>query len=548
MTIVKAADYGIKPNCDITEQLIDLSEKLKNIDGEKTVTFEKSTYYIDSKKCKKYILYITNTVGDKEYSKKETPHLNTVALYIKDVDNLTFDANNSVFMIDGKATNIVLDNCKNITIKNLEIRHKHPDMHEFKVINKDTFYVDFEIDRDTQYIIEHGKLFFYGNDYKKRIKPSSTYRWPWIGLIREATSNNIKRVTHPLLYGMKTKLIRDRVIRCYYYKKTSRFKLGDCFYVFDLRRQFAGIFADKCKNIVLDNIKQRFNYSLATVFQSCSNISILNSTFAPEEGSARKMASVADFIQVCMCRGDVVIRNNYFDGAGDDCLNVHGMHLKIIDINQSENKMTVRYMHPQSHGYNSFEPGDTIAFINTKTLCEFGQTVIKDSKLINEYDIELTVDSVENAVTGEVIEDISACPNVYFENNEMNRIITRGLLLTTRGKVVVENNRFINTTMSSILLSDDAKSWYESGMCKDVTIKNNIIDFCAQTPILIKPENLIHKKAVHENINIIGNEFKQYDGYCISAKSTDNILIKDNKFNSDKIIKQNNCQNVKIDQ
>ena len=162
------------------------------------------------------------------------------------------------------------------------------------------------------------------------------------------------------------------------------------------------------------------------------------------------MASVADFIQVCMCRGDVVIRNNYFDGAGDDCLNVHGMHLKIIDINQAENKLTVRYMHPQSHGYNSFEPGDTIAFINTKTLCEFGQTMIKDPKLINEYDIELTVDSVENAVTGEVIEDISACPNVYFENNEMNRIITRGLLLTTRGKVVVENNRFINTTMSSI--------------------------------------------------------------------------------------------------
>ena len=28
--------------------------------------------------------------------------------------------------------------------------------------------------------------------------------------------------------------------------------------------------------------------------------------------------------------------------------------------------------------------------------------------------------------------------------------------------------------MSGILLSDDASSWYESGMCKDVTISNNV--------------------------------------------------------------------------
>lgn len=203
-------------------------------------------------------------------------------------------------------------------------------------------------------------------------------------------------------------------------------------------------------------------------------------------------------------------------------------------------------MHPQSHGFNPLRAGDTIAFINPKTLLETARTGIISTELIGEYEIRLTLDSAEQAAVGDVIEDISACPNVTFSNNVLNRIITRGLLLTTRGRVLVENNQFISTSMSSILLSDDAKSWYESGMCRDVTIRNNTIEYCGQTPILIKPENKLHSAAVHKNIRIIGNTFKKYKGFCIKAKSSDNIEIKNNRFNSNKIIKHKNCGNVSV--
>lgn len=292
----------------------------------------------------------------------------------------------------------------------------------------------------------------------------------------------------------------------------------------------------------MDNIKQRFNYSLALVLQDSKDISFINSEFATEKNSARKMASVADFIRVCMCRGNINIKNNLFDGAGDDCLNVHGVHFKIMRI--IDNKLIVRFIHQQSHGYNPLHTGDEIAFINPKTLLEHGKTKIINSKLIDEYSIELEVDSVKNAVIGEVIEDISACPDICFADNTLNHIITRGLLLTTRGKVIVENNNFKSNSMSGILLSDDAKSWYESGMCRDVTIQNNIFDYCGQTPILIKPENSVHKGAVHENIKILDNHFKNYRGYAIKAKSSSDIFVQNNKYNSKKIIKTVNCKNV----
>lgn len=540
MKIIKASEFNIFPNEDITENLVELFEYLKTIDEEKTVVFDKGTYYIDSEKCKKYMLYITNTVGDNEFSKDEIPHLNAVPFYFNGVNDIVFDGSNSVFVIDGKVTNIAMENCKNITVKNIEIRHAHPDMHELKVVRKTLFDIDFEIDRDTQYEFDNGKLYFYGKDYRVAAYKNISNAF-WIGLIREKSRQKIKRVNHPLLSALKVSDLGNRKIRVSF-PNTFRFKMGDCYYIFDVRRQFAGIFVNRCENVILKNIKQRFNYSLALVAQDSENITVDSVQFSPEKDSARKMASVADFIQICMCRGNVSIKNSYFDGAGDDSLNVHGIHFKITNI--VGNQLTVRFSHPQSHGFNPLRAGDKIAYINTDTLIEKGTAIIEKSELLNEYEILLTVSNVNDAKTGIVIEDTDACPNLEFENNIMTRIITRGLLITTRGKVNISNNNFISTTMSGILLSDDAKSWYESGMCRDVTISKNVFEYCGQTPILIKPENRVYAGAVHKNIKLTENTFKNYKGYCIKAKNTDGIFIKENKFSNNKKIKSKNCNNI----
>lgn len=540
MKTFHAVDYNIKPGCEITVALCELIEKIAGTDGEKSVCFEKGTYYIDSEKCKKYMLYITNTVGDNEFSADETPHLNAVPLYFKGMDYLTFDGNGSVFVIDGKVTNVAVEKCRNITLKNMEIRYAHPDMHEMKVVRVASFFVDFQIDGDTQFKFSDNKLYFYGKDYCAPADKDAANAH-WIGLIRKNTPNKVKRVSHPLAGALKISRLKKNIVRAYFLN-TLRFKTADCFYIYDVRRQFAGIFINESENIVLQNIKQRFNYSLALVLQDCKNVDVNSVQFSPEKNSARKLASVADFIQVCMCRGKISITNSLFEGAGDDCINVHGVHFKMQSVNG--NKIIVRFMHNQSHGYLPIHTGDEIAFINPDTLLQEGKTVVKDARLLNEYEIELTLDSARNAAVGHVVEDITACPEVYFADNTVNRIITRGCLFTTRGKVVVENNRFISNSMSGILLSDDAKSWYESGMCRDVTIRNNIFDYCGKTPILIKPENKIHGGAVHKNIRIIHNVFKKYRGFCVYAKSSDNIVLKDNVYHSQKHIKTVNCSNV----
>ncbi|MDO4381245.1 MAG: right-handed parallel beta-helix repeat-containing protein, partial [Clostridia bacterium] len=526
MEKIYAADYNIHPGHDVTTELSSLLNDLRKTEKQKTVIFEKGTYFIDSEKCEKHMLVITNTAGEKEFNPGETPHLNAVALYFEGISNLVFDGNDSVFVIDGKVTNIALENCRNIELRNFEIRHVHPDMHELRVLRKSPFSVDFEIDSESYYEVKDKKLAFVGKDYKVVTDRKATLAG-WIGLIRTETPEKIERVLHPLASSFSVADLGENRIRVKY-PATFRFKEGDRFYIYDVRRQYAGIFVNKCRDVSLENISQRFNYSLALVAQDTENIDAEGLVFAPESGSARKMASVADFVQLCMCRGKVSVRNSVFDGAGDDCLNVHGVHFKIVG--KKDDCITVRFMHSQTYGFNPLRSGDTIAFVDPRTLLEKETAEIKKSEMIDEYNIKLTLDSADGAVVGDVIEDISACPELDFENNILKKIITRGLLITTRGKVKIRNNRFVSTSMSSILLSDDAKSWFESGMCRNVTIENNIIDYCGQTPILIKPENAVYEGAVHKNIKIIDNEFKDYSGFCVSAESTDEILMKGNKL------------------
>ena len=89
----------------------------------------------------------------------------------------------------------------------------------------------------------------------------------------------------------------------------------------------------------------------------------------------------------------------------------------------------------------------------------------------------------------------------------MSRIPTRGFLITTRRRVLVEDNEFLNTHMSAILVEDDARGWYESGCVRDMTIRGNRFIRCGEPVIHINPRNTVANDSVHRNIRIENNEF-----------------------------------------
>lgn len=529
--LISASDFGVVPGREVEKELTALFKSLSETKGEKELYFEPGEYFIDASKCEKELFYITNTVGDNEFKKGEIPHENRAAFNLKGINDLYIKGDGAVFTIDGQCTNMAIRDCENITVEGITIKVVSPDMHELAAERVTPFYVDFRLDKESNYVKTAKGFAFKGTDYQVDFTDCALNAH-WIGRIRKESINSLRRVGHPLLGCHKIKELDDRLFRAYYFVPRG-IKKGDRYYLFDVRRKYAGIFAERCKNLTLRGIKQRFNYSLALVAQDCENVNVEKVDFSPEEGGARLMASVADFMQICMCRGDVNITDSFYQGAGDDCLNVHGIHFKIESIEKKAQggELKVKFMHPQSHGFNPLRVGDDIEYIDTKSMLSKGKAKILSSSLLDEYTISLSVDSLNGGEKGMVIEDVTACPNLYFAGNELTRIITRGLLITTRGKVVVKNNIFADTQMSSILFSDDAKSWYESGMVCDAVIQGNKFLTCGSGKnIWILPENSVHEGAVHGDFLIEDNIFASPKNGGISAKSTRSVTIRNNKI------------------
>ena len=84
--------------------------------------------------------------------------------------------------------------------------------------------------------------------------------------------------------------------------------------------------------------------------------------------------------------------------------------------------------------------------------------------------------------------------------------------------------------MSAIAVSNDARSWYESGPVYDLTIRNNHFIECGSPVINIAPENNRPNGTVHKGIRIENNRFTLKDKQAIYARWTDNIRISGNYF------------------
>lgn len=168
-----------------------------------------------------------------------------------------------------------------------------------------------------------------------------------------------------------------------------------------------------------------------------------------------------------------------------------------------------------------------------------GNGMVKRFELLTKdtfiLEFESEIPKVLNA--GYSIENISWTPNATITNCFVGSCRARGYLISTPGKVVIENNVF-ETSGSAILIAGDANNWYESGAVTDVTIRNNefrtacnssFYQFCNAIisiyPEIPEPDSL---RPFHKNIRIENNSFAPSDYPILYALSVDGLRFTNN--------------------
>jgi hypothetical protein len=491
------------------------------------LTFPPGRYDFWTSKAEKREYFVSNTTTEQECSSK----IKNIAILFEGMSNLTLEGNGSLFVFHGKTITFALDSCRNIRIANLSVDFERPSMTELTIEKLSPTRMIASIHPDSHYTIMDGRIRFYGegwgmNDHFFCIQTDTVQ-----GTNQYSSWDAVKDAKATELEPFKVMFENDF--------SPTNYVAGRTLTIRSHIRDHVGVFVNRSSNITLEDVNLHYMHGLGVVSQFSENLTYRHVHITPSRG--RTIAAFADGMHFSGCKGFIELKECLFRGLHDDPVNVHGTYLRIM---KTENIHThiVRYMHGQTYGFQPYYEGDTLAFVSHKTLLTEGRaTVVKVSRLSErEYRVELDEPLPANITEGDCLENITWTPSLHIDGCIMEMTNTRGLLVTTPRKVVVENNYFYRTGMYAIQIAADANSWFESGAVTDVIIRNNVFDGCGynlgngnqRCVIAIEPEvqEEVENRYVHRNIRIVNNVFHISSGNrLVKSRSTDALSVKDNE-------------------
>lgn len=507
------------------------------------IEFERADYHIFRECSSRHLYHVSNTASEVE----NPDQTKCIGLWLRGLRNVTIEGNGARLVTHGEMTSFVIDSCENVTLRNLVITASDPTVPEMTVVDTGPYDMTVRINGLSRYSADGGKLAFEGDGWRLS---------DGIAQIYDPVSDMTWRSWSPLQEPHKAEELGPGLVRLSY-DTAPQVSPGQVFQMRDgIRDQVCGLI-QYSRNVTLEGLHLAFLGNFGIVGQVSENITMRNMVFAPEEGSGRTCAGFADFVQMSGCFGTVLIEDSRFCGAHDDPVNIHGTHLAVTGF-RSGNEMTLRYMHHQTYGFQSFFPGDEIEFIDPHSLLPLASGVVAQARMDGPREIivslEGNIPESVKGIDGLVVENVTCTPEVVIRRNHFSRVPTRGILVSTRRKVTIEDNVFFRTKMSAILIADDARIWFESGMVRDVSIRGNEFIECGSPVILVAPENDRDDGCVHSGITISGNVFRLSEGPAVSACSVDGLEISDNIFicpdsrgSAADQIRTGGCRNVRVE-
>jgi hypothetical protein len=237
-------------------------------------------------------------------------------------------------------------------------------------------------------------------------------------------------------------------------------------------------------------------------------------------------------------RGHVLVDGCKFEGLMDDPINVHGTSVRIIDV-KDDRRVRCRFMEGMSTGMTWGRSGDRVGFIDARSMATVGLGAVKSYARIDrdQFEVEFDAEIPAAVRAGHALENLTWAPDFTVRNSTFGSCRARGLLISTPGKVVIENNDFVSSG-AAILIAGDANGWYESGAVRDVLIRGNRFHPSCLTSWYQFGEGIISifpiipqvdpEKPFHRNIRIEGNRFDVFDYSVLYALSVDGLTFKDN--------------------
>ncbi len=463
--------------------------------------------------------------------------LRRCAILIEEMKDLTIDCSGSDFIYHDRIQPFTIDKSSNITIKNVNIDWDIPLTAQAEIIDVKDGYMDLAINvLESPYIFENGKIVFTGEGWKSR----------WNGVME------FERETHLITPGTgdagclgrgwqnyQARDLKYGLVRVEYpfVRKPAK---GNWLVLRHSARDHAGVFIADSKDVTVENLNMYHNAGLGILSQYSENLTFRKVNCVPNPEKNRILSGHDDGFHYSNCKGNVIVDSCRFLALMDDPINVHGTSVRIME-RKGDRTLVCKFMHGQSIGFIWARRGEKVGFLENEAMNTVGYGNVDSFRALSPeiFEISFTEPIPSGLTVGDALENLSWTPDVLIKNSFFGSNRARGILMSTPGKVIIENNIF-ESSGSAILIPGDANGWYESGAVKNVIIRNNTFNdpcltsmyqFC-EAIISIFPEipEPDINKPYHSNITIENNTFFPFDFPVLYAKSVDGLTFSGNSI------------------
>lgn len=512
------------PKCHGSKLNSIISKEIKKVPTNDTlkVILSGKTYSFSPEKGVERSLWISNHDQDNPKS---------VGLMLENCSNIIIEGNDADFMFEGRMLPIAAVNVSDLTISGIHIDFPTPHIAQVEVIENKDGIITYRPSEWVNYEIRDGQFIHKGKGWE--IHPS------W-GIPFEANTRHVVYRQGDISLGTtNVTQLPDGTLQAPW--NNPALIPGTRIAMRGWGRPTPGILIDHCKDVNLTDVKVHYAEGMGLLAQNTENIT-LNSfgVCLRGENDPRYFTTQADATHFSSCWGKITSNDGLYEGMMDDAINVHGTYLRINEVIDSTT-VIARYMHKQTYGFEWGAPGETVQLIAPKTM-EISSPEIKIAIIepIEQKEFKITFDTPINPQIGQGIENLTRTPEVEFCRNTIRNNRARGALFSTPRKTLCAENLFDHTSGSAILLCGDCNGWFETGACRDVTIRGNkfINALTSQyqfTHAVISiypeiPDLNSQTKFFHSGISITDNIFETFDAPLLYAKSVNGLIFLNNSI------------------
>jgi hypothetical protein len=526
---INVADHGVVPGKDATLPLARLIESLQGDEGV-TLVFPKGSYEFYPENAREQHRAVSN--HDNSLKRMIFPFFGN--------RKLTVDGGGSEFFFHGRVSPFVLDGVDGVTLKKFSIDWKRPFQNELKVVESDEKDKSFVVEIDPvrfPYKLKSDQIFFQYYNWEDPFGANIVFDPKTRGPIYNTSSYYVSR-NHPI---KATAAGKNRVKIESSIRKAP--PVGSTMIVYGVHptsRLCPAIHVANCKDVVVENVTVYAAGGMGFIAERTENIRLKKFNVTTRKGSGLLISARADATHFVGCKGDIVMEGCLLQHMLDDSANVHGAYVRVEEY-LGNKKFLCAISHPQQWGLIFAGKGDEIALISRETVLPFYKTSVTAIKIINEQRFMVTLKDLPEKMpeVAMSMENLSWHANFTMRNNVVKENRARSVLITTKGKVLLEDNYF-SSQMKGILIEGDNKYWYESGAVEDVTIRRNVFEnvgfgggtrgYALYAAPMFQKGQRMGEGRYHRNINFVDNTIKSFNKQFVFARSIDGLIISGNTF------------------